>query len=222
MLTRELAGLCRHVIAVEIDEWLSRDLQEEFAESPHVEVVGGDFLRFELPSTPFKVVGNIPYSRTAAIVKRLVDAPTPPEDACLVVQREAAERFAGGPYGPETLTSLLLKPWWQVEILRRLRRTDFDPPPRVGSVLLWLARRPKPLVDQAHGALYRRFIGEAFGRVGNTARQCLRPVFTGRQLRQLARDLRFDLSARPSGLSFDQWLGLFRYLALVESEPSPV
>ena len=216
-LTRALAERCRRLVAVEIDERLLADLRTGFRNAPHVEMVHGDFLRFGLPEGPYKVFGSIPYSRTAEIVRRLVDAPGPPEDAYLIVQREAAEWFAGVPYAPETLSSLLLKPWWQVEIVRRLRRTDFDPPPSVESVVLWLGRRSRPLVSDSQGDAYRRFVSDSFGRRGNTVRRCLGNVFTGRQIERLAIDLRFRWSDPPSSLTFDQWLGLFRFLELRRS-----
>ena len=211
ILTTELARRCRKLVAVELDDRLCHVLRERFSRDAHVSIVHKDFLRLELPDAPYKVVGNIPFSRTAAIVRRLVDGPSPPKDAYLVVQREAAERFAGRPYAPETLPSLLLKPWWQVEIIRRLRRTDFDPPPDVDSVVLWLARRARALVDPSQRADYRRFVSASFGRRGRTVGRCLRSEFTRRQLHRLSDDLRFDLSTPPSGLTFDQWLGLFRF-----------
>ncbi len=214
MLTSELARRCKQLMAVELDQRLCHQLRERFQAAPHVSIVHNDFLRIGLPDAPYKVVGNIPYSRTAAIVRRLIDAPSPPEDAYLVVQREAAERFAGGPYAPETLPSLLLKPWCQAEIVRRLRRTDFDPPPSVDSVVLWLARRGRSLVDPSQRVAYRRFIGSCFGRRGNTIARCLGLEFTRRQIGRLGHNLRFDPSSPPSALSFDQWLGLFRFLAL--------
>ncbi len=212
LLTAELAARCRQLIAVELDERLCQALRVRFAGDRHVSIVHEDFLRFSTPPrTPYKVVGNIPYSRTAEIVRRLVRESRPPEDAYLVVQREAAERFAGRPFASETLASLLLKPWWQVEIVRRLRRTDFDPPPSVDSVVLWLARRTRPLVEPSSADTYRAFVEGCFGRSGKTVGRCLRSAFTRHQILRLGRDLRFDPSAPPSGLSFDQWLGLFRF-----------
>lgn len=214
ILTEKLAGQCRELVAVELDERLCEALRARFRRVAHVTIVCGDFLRHRLPDSPYKVFGSIPYSRTAAIVRRLADAPSGPEDAYLVVQREAAERFAGGPYGPETLRSLSLKPSWHVEIVRRLRRTDFDPPPSVDSVVLWLGRRVRPLVDPEQQSDYQRFITPAFGRHGRTVDRCLRFAFTRRQIDRLSRDLRFAKSSPPSRLSFDQWLGLFRFWAL--------
>ena len=217
ILTRELARRCRKVVAVEFDGALSDALRERFVSDGRVTIVSSDFLRLRLPDVPYKVLGNIPFNRTAAIVRRLVQADSPPQDAFLVVQREAAERFAGSPFSRETLTSLLLKPWWQIEIAWRFRRTDFDPPPGVDSVALWLARRTRPLVDRFRAADYRRFIRSCFGRDGRSIRRCLRSEFTGMQVYRLSRNLRFDPAGPPGALTFDQWLALFRFWRLTRS-----
>lgn len=214
ILTHELAKRSGRLVAVELDRCLVTGLRETYADNDHVDVVLGDFLKYSLPTCAYKVFGNIPYSATAAIIRRLVDAPVPPVDAYCIVQRESADRFAGHPFAPETSASLLMKPWWQIEICHRLRRSDFDPPPSVESVMLWLARRTRPLIQESHGQIYRKFISGSFGRRGNTVRQCLKSVFTGPQVARLARDLRFNPNARPSELTFDQWLGLFRFLTL--------
>ena len=213
----ELAQRCMRLVAVELDAELFVELRTRVSLAPHVEAVHGDFLQIPLPSCPNKIFGNIPYNRTASIIRKLTGSASPPQDAYLVVQREAGQRFAGAPFGPESLTSLLLKPWWQIEIVRRLKRTDFDPPPRVDSIVLWLARRTRPLVDRRDQRLYVDFVGASFGRAGNTVRRCMSNVFTGRQINTLARDLRFDPQDTPSALAFDQWLGLFRFLMLINS-----
>ncbi|MGH7575323.1 MAG: 23S ribosomal RNA methyltransferase Erm [Longimicrobiales bacterium] len=213
-LTAALARRCRKLIAVELDARLCGLLRKQFRDDRHVSIVQGDFLRFGLPTVPYKVVGSIPFSHTAAIVRRLVDGPSSLTDAHLVTQREAAHRFAGAPYAPESQPSLMLKPDWQVEIVRRLRRTDFDPPPRVDTVVLWLARRTRPLVHQAERTCYKRFVESCFGQGGDTIRKCLRSTFTRAEIRRLGTDLRFPEDAPPSDLTFDQWLGLFRFHAL--------
>ena len=217
ILTRELARRCREVVAVEFDGALSEALRARFLSDNRVTIVRSDFLRFRLPDVPYKVLGNIPFNRTAAIVRRLVQADSPPQDAYLVIQREAAERFAGSPRARETLPSLLLKPWWQIEIVRRFRRMDFDPPPSVDAVALWLARRTRPLVDRDQAADYRRFVHSCFGRDGRSIRRCLRSEFTRTQIHRLGRDVRFDPSGPPRGLTFDQWLALFRFWGLTRS-----
>ncbi|MHB8516450.1 MAG: rRNA adenine N-6-methyltransferase family protein, partial [Dehalococcoidia bacterium] len=129
-------------------------------------------------------------------------------DAFLIVQREAAQKFAGVP--TETLFSLLHKPWHEITIERAFRRTDFVPQPSVESALLRVRRRERPLVARGEAADYRAFVGSGFG--APSMREALGERFTWRQIARLSRDLRFSRDARPPQLTFPQWLALFRFL----------
>ena len=137
--------------------------------------------------------------------------PTPPVDAWLIVQRELAQRLCGRPYTNETLWSLRLKPRWHVEILDRLKRTDFDPPPSVDSVVLWLSNRGRSLMTGSESRVYLGIIESAFQN-GGTLRQAVRPWLSKIQFRRLATDLRFEVTAEPSSLQFEQWLGIVRFV----------
>lgn len=213
-LTVELAGRCGSITAIEIDPALCRRLRDRFRNTSHVRIVEADFLRTRLPDAAYKVFGNVPYSRTADIVRHLRDLERPPSEAILVLQSEAAGRFAGHPAGVETRQSLLLKPWWHVEVVRRLARTDFDPPPSVDSAVLWMAQRGTPLISNAEERLYRRLVNEAFGSAGSNVAAGLQKFLSRSQITRLARDLGFQITDKPSSLTFDQWLGIFRYYAL--------
>jgi 23S rRNA (adenine-N6)-dimethyltransferase len=144
----------------------------------------------------------------------LRDAERPPGEAFLILQSEAAGRFAGRPAGVETRQSLLLKPRWHVEVVRRLARTDFDPPPSVDSVVMWMARRGTPLIPRSEERLYRRLVNEAFGGAGTDVAAGLQKFLSRSQITRLARDLGFRITDKPSSLTFDQWLGVFRFYAL--------
>ena len=111
-LTRPLARIAGRLVAIEIDAILADKLSGELDGS--VEIINADFLSVALPSGPYKVIGNIPFSITTDIIRKLIDAPEPPVDAWLIVQREAAHRLCGSPYSSETLWSLRLKPCWHV------------------------------------------------------------------------------------------------------------
>lgn len=214
MLTSELARRSGRVLAVEVDGALCGELRARFSDDPRVSVIHQDFLNYDLPTNqPFKVFGNIPFNRTAEIVRRVTAWRAVPTDAHLIVQREAADRFAGAPFAPETLSSLLLKPDWQIEVVTELRSIDFEPPPRVSAAMVWFARRSRGLVGAKDGPRYQSFIKDCFGRRGRTVAQCVRPYLTRNQLRRLSKLLRFDPVGPPSSLTFDQWLGLFRFHA---------
>ncbi|MCH7734848.1 MAG: 23S ribosomal RNA methyltransferase Erm [Chloroflexi bacterium] len=214
VLTAELAGRCGSITAIEIDPALCRRLRDRFRGTPSVRIVEADFLLAQLPDAPYKVFSNVPYSRTADIVRHLRDAGRPPNEAMLILQTEAAGRFAGHPAGVETRQSLLLKPWWHVEVIRRLARTDFDPPPSVDSAVLWMARRGTPLVSPAEERRYQRLVHEAFGATGTDVAAGLQKFLSRTQITRLAHDLGFRITDKPSSLTFDQWLGVFRYYAL--------
>jgi len=217
VLTAELARRAGRVIAVEVDPRLAALVEERFHEEPRVLVVRGDFLAFAIPAGA-RVVANLPYGITADAVRQVLMSHA--ADAHLVVQREAAERFAGHPWGGESLPSLTLKPWWHAEVTRALHRTDFDPPPSVESAVLWLARRHPPLLRDEERPHYERFLAATFGR-GRTTGQVLGRIFTRAQVDRLQRDLRLDLAAPPSATSFDRWLALYRSAGVLGRLPGP-
>ena len=145
VITEQLARRYQQVIAIEKDPRLAELLREQFSGRPNVTIYAGDFLTYPLPRQRYKVFANIPFNITSAIVTRLTTAAHPPEDAHLIMQKEAAEMFLGEPRA--SLRSLLLKPWFSLEITHRFQRRDFTPAPRVDVVMLRLRKRGPPLVQ---------------------------------------------------------------------------
>lgn len=209
ILTAALARRVKDVVAVEIDPALCARLRARFDAWPNVRVVHADFLHYPLPSRDYTIVSNVPFGVTVAVVSKLLRAPYPPCAAHLILQTEAAERFAGVPR--ETQYSVLTKPWFAFSIEREFKRTEFVPAPRVDAALLAIRRRDDPLVAHADAALYRAFVRYGFGRWRKDLKTSFRGVFSNLQFKTLARTLAFPLDATPTALTFDQWLGLFRY-----------
>jgi 23S rRNA (adenine-N6)-dimethyltransferase len=165
IITRELLNTAGSVIAVELDGKLCRSLHERFGPHPRLKLVHADFLPFPLPRQPYKVFASIPYRRTGEIIRKLLQSDNPPSDCWLIVQSEAAGKFTPHP-GGNSLAALLYYPWWDIRAVHRLRRTDFDPPPKVDSVLLRLTRRTRPLLDPAQKSTYQDYSAYTFGRDG--------------------------------------------------------
>lgn len=210
IITRQLALRYGHVVAIEKDEGLAARLIETFRDWPNVTIHVGDFLRYPLPHSPYTVFANIPFSITAAIVTRLTTAETPPDVAHLVMQREAAAMFMGKPH--ESLRTILLKPWFETEIVHRFQRSDFAPAPRVDVVMLRLRKRGPPLVSNADRQFFRDFVVYVFTHWQPNGLNPLISLFPARQRARAERMLGFDLSARPTSLTFGQWLRLFEHL----------
>lgn len=207
IITAELVQVARKVIAVEKDPHLVQQLCKRFQNIDNIEIVGSDFLRYHIPERNYKIFANIPYNLTADIVRKILYNPPAPSEAYLIMQKEAAEKFSG--YPNETQFSILAKPLFDIQIVRALQRIDFEPMPRVDSVLLQLKKRPSSLLQPEDMFLYQRFVRYGFGTWKNSLKLIFKPIFTYQQWKHLAKDLNFPLNAIPSKLTFEQWLGLF-------------
>jgi 16S rRNA (adenine1518-N6/adenine1519-N6)-dimethyltransferase len=215
-LAARLAPESGRLVAVEVDSDLAEAARARFAGDARVEIEAGNFLDYPIPAGA-RVAANLPFAITADAVRHITSSNA--RDAHLIVQREAAQRFAGAPRARETLPSLLLKPWWHIEVLRDLRPTDFDPPPSVESVYLWLAHRDPPLVHDRDAEAYRAVVEAVFGRADTLGRGLTR-IFTRSQVDRLRRELGLDLDAAPSTASFDRWLAIFRAAQALDRLPS--
>ena len=212
IITECLAKRCKKVTAIELDKKLYERLKSRFRGNTSIEIKFGDFLQYQLPrKQKYKIFSNIPFNLTADIVRKLTLDGTFLLEAFLIVQKEAAERFTGFPYSKETQISLLLKPKFDLKILHNFRKSDFEPKPRVDVVLLGITRRKEFLVRENQKQMYRDFIVYGFSQWKESLRKAFKKIFTYRQFIRLAGDLNFSKEAKPADLSFEQWMGLFRY-----------
>jgi 23S rRNA (adenine-N6)-dimethyltransferase len=200
-LTRELARRAGRIWAVELDPELVRDLRRRFADT-NVRVVHADAARLRWPDEPFKVVANIPFDRTTAILRRLLDDPRVPlVSAELVVQWEVAAKRAA--VWPSTLAGVCWGAWYRFELVRRLPPSAFAPEPSVEAGVLRIARRREPLVPAREHAAYWTFVRRGFA--------AGRPVVPRLVFKRLGRDLGFAPNARSSDLDAPQWAALYRW-----------
>lgn len=216
ILTDGLSRRCRRVVAVELDCALAERLQRRYGLQSNVTVQMGDFLERSLPTEAYKVFANIPFARTHDIVTKLTSAAYPPDDAYLIMQREAAEKFCGLPR--EYLYAVLLKPWFTVDIVYHFRRSDFTPAPNVEVVMLRLQKRGPPLIAPSERQLFRDFIVYGFVTPLPTLERTLQPLAPHRRQRDIMSALAIEPDATPSTVTFSQWLQLYQRIVLAGSD----
>lgn len=209
IITEALAKRCKRVVAVEADRKLFEQLKEKFSVSPHVEMYHHNFLEFPLPKNGYKIFSNIPFNITADIIKKLVDDKNPPTDSYLIVQKEAAEKYGG--FKTETLFSVLHKPWFIFSRIHQFEKADFVPRPAVDTILLRIEKLEKPLVEDRNAEAFRDFVAFGFSSMKVNLKKGYTNVFGHVQFLRLATDLGFEASAKPTDLTFEQWLGVFDY-----------
>jgi len=147
VLTRYLADRVSVVHSIEIDRTLEPALRENLGGRENVRLLWDDALRVDvdaLSPRPSKLVANLPYNVATPLVVETLEHARSLAHWCVMVQREAAERFFAEPR---------TKAYGAVSVLVRLsaRKTGFHPvPPTVF--------RPRPRVESALVAFEREEI----------------------------------------------------------------
>lgn len=176
VLTDVLAERAGCLVAVELDRRLIEPLRQRFAGRPHVHIIHGDILEHapdeivasacsgegeigregggepisNLPISPssyrYKVVANLPYYITSAVLRHLLEAQSPPTLAVIMVQWEVAQRICATP-GDMSLLAVSVQFYAEPRIVQRVPAAAFSPRPKVDSAILHLLVRPQPAVE---------------------------------------------------------------------------
>jgi 16S rRNA (adenine1518-N6/adenine1519-N6)-dimethyltransferase len=214
-LTDVLLSRGAGVIAVEMDEKLADKLSRA-KDSPRLEVVQGDILKFDLTKLPknYKVVANIPYYLTSHLLRILAESANPPKQITLLVQKEVARRICAKP-GDMSLLSVSAQFYFDTELGRMVPARLFSPPPKVDSQVVNMFRRTKLPLDAKDTKEFFRIAKAGFA---NRRKILLNSLAGGldKSKEEIATKLQIahiDPGARSQELSINQWLRLFRALA---------
>lgn len=143
-LTELLVASAKKVIAIEKDRDLIPILEEKFAAEiadGKLELLQADILDFD-PSIlrkdlkiKYKLVANIPYYITGAIIEKFLSTVYQPEMMVLLIQKEVAERIIARDR-KESILSIAVKAYGIPKIIAKVPPGAFVPPPTVDSAIL--------------------------------------------------------------------------------------
>lgn len=145
-LTRKILESGAHVIAVEKDEVLAEELRavlQSFCEKGQLEIIVGDALLFE-PSAhkdlkkKYKLIANIPYYITGALIEKYLTEKNPPASATLLVQKEVAERIVSRDK-KESILSIAVKVFGDPKYIATVPSGAFNPAPNVDSAIIHIS-----------------------------------------------------------------------------------
>lgn len=196
VISSVLAQRCKSVVAIEPEPRMALKLKENMERYPNVTIHQGDFLTMSLPKTPYKIFANIPFHLSSPIVRRITETDNPPGAAYLIVQKQFANKLLPDSDGFTAQLGMLIGPWFAVRIRKRLQRTDFWPHPNVDTVLLELAPRSTPLVDDSRREAYYNFTVDCFSDPKKFAKMPLSAI-------------RAQAGIKPSQMKLAQWVALF-------------
>jgi 16S rRNA (adenine1518-N6/adenine1519-N6)-dimethyltransferase len=218
-LTALIAARARRVIAIEVDRRLVGVLEAELAGLGNVEVVHRDVLDFDFSSVrpdggarTVKVIGNVPYNLSSAIVLRLLEYRASIDRAVLLLQREVAERLASPPgtkdYG---ILSVYVALYTVATLENRVPAGCFHPRPDVESRVLRLDMRAEPLCRVDDPVFFRQFVRAAFSKRRKTLLNSLKSstlTVTEDALRSALADCGIDGTRRAETLGVTEFAAL--------------
>ena len=221
-LTHHLAAAADRVIAVELDERLVAILNEEFHAIPSVEIVHGDILALDpadLAGGPYKVVANVPYYITAAILRHLLEASRRPDLIVLTVQKEVAQRLTAGP-GDMSILAVSVQLYGRVEQVAQIKAGSFLPRPEVDSAVIRVTLYPEPLIPLPDERLFFRIVRAGFGQKRKQLRNSLRGGLNWPAERTERALERAGVSPkrRAETLSLEEWGALTQAVAELDSQ----
>jgi 16S rRNA (adenine1518-N6/adenine1519-N6)-dimethyltransferase len=218
-LTHRLAALARRVVAVEIDGRLASVLKSETSDAATTTILRQNILKvnFAELTRPYgdiarwKVVGNLPYYITSAILMHLVENRESYSTAVITVQEEFARRMVAKP-GSKDYSSLSIYVQYRLdpEILFVIKPTSFFPRPDVRSAVVRLSGPERPPLDVRDEGLFFQTIRAAFGQRRKTLRRSLRqiPGLTPEIMGELGRMAGVGLDNRPEVVSIQEFASL--------------
>jgi len=237
VVTEELAGRCRHVVAVEKDERLHAYLGTRLGDRSGLELRCADMQEEDagrLMATGWagcraergdKVVSNLPYSVGSRILVNLARLGEPPSRIVVTVQEEVGRRLTAregdGDYG---MLSVWLGIMYEPKLVKAVSPNCFWPRPEVRSAIVCMDRREPGLLGKEQREALYGLTKLAFAQRRKQLATTLGSAGSGTGLdsggvRDLLSSIGASPDARPEALSIDRWCAIARAFTAGASGP---
>jgi 16S rRNA (adenine1518-N6/adenine1519-N6)-dimethyltransferase len=218
-LTEVLVERAGRVIAVEFDNKLAPLLSERFSASPNFKLVMADALTTDfcaeiLPARSARLVANLPYNISTAILQRLISQRTCLDEMVLMLQKEVVERvLAPAGTSDRGFISVLVEAYCETEKLFDVAPGAFRPPPKVWSSVMHLKFRPRINAELMDEGLLWEVVSAGFALKRKTILNNLRHA-SGRLQEMLKRNggasivlckANVELQRRAETLTLEEW-----------------
>jgi 16S rRNA (adenine1518-N6/adenine1519-N6)-dimethyltransferase len=215
-LTKGLLETGASVVVLEKDRDLIPVLGEMFKieiEKKQLTLIEGDALEFEpgsveLTNREYKLIANIPYYITGAILSRYLSHTHQPKVMVVLVQKEVAIRACAND-GKESLLSLSVKVYGQPKVYYRVSRGSFNPAPTVDSAVLQIKNISRNnFKNQYHEAIFFKLIHAGFAHKRKFALSNIKHVFPEVDILKLFIEQNLSEKIRAEDVLLHTWLAI--------------
>lgn len=227
VLTKELLEKGAQVVAIEKDSDLLPLLKEKFEkeiEKGQLQILPKDILLFD-PSIlkeykkPYKLIANIPYYITGAIIEQFLGATHQPSTMVLLIQKEVAERIiardqlSGNLGGKQSVLSIAVSAYGTPKIISKVPAGAFFPPPKVDSAIIAIENINRDFFNKVSEKRFFEILKFCFGK---KRKQLLGTLteYLGDRTKAISLLQKSEISekARPETLSKEEWGRLVKYI----------
>ena len=216
-LTRLLAERAGQVLAVELDPRLADILRDQLADLDNVRLVQGDILQLSdlrVRHLGYKVVANLPYYITSAVLRRFLSRTPRPRCLVLTLQREVAQRIVAEP-GQMSVLAVSVQLYGRPRLVARIPAGAFYPTPKVDSAIVRIDVGDSPTVALPEGvdeAEFFRLVRAGFSQKRKKLRNSLsaglgRPTA---EVEQALHQAGISPARRAQALSLEEWAKVAR------------
>lgn len=211
-LTAVIAERVQSVTAVELDQRFIPILLRQLADYDNVRVIHGDILEQKpdaLFQRPYKVVANVPYYITGAILRHLLSAIPKPSRVVMTVQKEVAERVtAVAPH--MSLLAVSVQFYGTAKLEDTIKAGAFWPRPDVDSAILSIDLTDWDRSDVDEQAFFR-LVKMGFSQKRKQLQKNLRGLgYDKNHIKQLLATAEIDGTRRAQTLSIAEWVTLYQ------------
>lgn len=217
-LTEALLARARRVVAVEKDDSLITHLTSRFEKEireGRLSLIRGDILSLDhkalgLPET-FKLVANIPYYITGALLRQCLETGVQPLSLTLLLQKEVVDRIIARD-GKESILSISVKVYGIPKRVAKVPKRYFSPPPKVDSAILTVTNISKKFFEDTNEKKFFAILHAGFQHKRKLLIRNLETLYEKGVLRSAFETCSIDIKARAENLTREQWGCIVQYL----------
>lgn len=218
-LTRKLLAYGCQIIAVEKDDELYELLKSRFEQeikSHKLVLVHDDILNFktrdsQLETRSYKLIANIPYNITGAILEKFLATDSQPEKMVLLVQKEVAQRIVAKE-GKESILSISVKVYGDTRIAGIVKAGSFHPRPKVDSAIIVIDNISKSFFSGFSEKGFFSLLRAGFKSKRKKLSSNLASMFEKGKITRIFIELGIDDNVRAEDLKIDIWQKLAQKL----------
>lgn len=210
-LTNKLVETGANAVAIEIDTELVPTLRKQFQSYRNFRVIEADVLKTEFEGLietrdagKAKLVGNLPYYISTAILQKLASDRARFSRLVLMLQREVAQRVTALPGDSERgFLTVIVEAAFEASCLFDVPPTAFYPQPKVWSSVIALTPKPPSPADEPQ---FADLLGASFVQKRKTILNNLKHIRSNASL--ILHEANIDPKRRAETLNLDEWLTL--------------